>query len=87
GGGEADQGEGGAQGGQGGLEVRQPDGARPAPGFPDLLRPFLPRPNVLPQPNTVGAAALDANAAEARTTEEAGAAEPADEADGDERGE
>ena len=60
------------------------DGARPAPGFPDLLRPFLPRPNVLPQPNTVGAAAVGGNATVAETTAEA---EATDEADIHERGE
>ncbi|EFV92000.1 hypothetical protein ES5_08146, partial [Dietzia cinnamea P4] len=77
-------GEGGEQGGQGDLEVRQPDGARPAPGFPDLLRPFLPRPNVLPQPDTVGAAAVGGNATVAETTAED---EATDAAESDERGE
>ncbi|KAA0917948.1 hypothetical protein [Dietzia sp. ANT_WB102] len=51
--------------GEGGLDVRQPEGPRPAPGFPDLLRPFLPRPNVAPQPNTVRAEAAGAGAADA----------------------
>lgn len=55
-----------------------------APGFPDLLRPFLPRPNVLPQPNTVGAAAVGGNATVAETTAED---EATDEADSDQRDE